>query len=106
MADDDVGRPCLIPSLVLVASEPIADGEEIFLNYRLSPAVRPDWYQVGLHTAISKPLLSRTITGESRSPPNFFTDGFDGTAIKPLSSRTTTGEFSSPPNFPRGRCGA
>ena len=34
----------VVPTLVLVATGPIAD-EEVFLNYRLSTHVkRPDWY--------------------------------------------------------------
>jgi hypothetical protein len=31
--------------VALVASRPIADGEEVLFNYRLSPALgRPAWY--------------------------------------------------------------
>ena len=32
-------------SLVLVATRGLQDGEELFLNYRLSPGKRPDWYR-------------------------------------------------------------
>jgi hypothetical protein len=37
-------RALHLPGLVLVSNEQLEDGQEVFLNYRLSPAARPDWY--------------------------------------------------------------